>query len=122
MPVPRGGNLLNHYLVTLSATFGFRAYSKIWIISEDSKFTVRDWSCYALAIAIGLKLRSGGEQSPLLDGLYGRFSGSGRERLSEESDGPALATTVASAGERVWQMPIGPLPNCAVGILDTIDY
>lgn len=46
----------------------------------------------------------------------------GWEGMFGRSDWPTLTTTVASAGELVWQMPIGPLPNFAVGILDTIDY
>jgi hypothetical protein len=42
--------------------------------------------------------------------------------MSDRSDWSALTATVASAVERVWQMPVGALPNRAVGILDTIDY
>lgn len=45
-----------------------------------------------------------------------------RKGMFDRSDRPTLAPTVASAGERVWQVPIGPLPNRAVYILDTIDY
>jgi hypothetical protein len=46
----------------------------------------------------------------------------GWQGMFDRSDWPTLATTVASAGELVWQMPIGPLPNFAAGILDPIDY